>query len=163
MGYAFINLVNTKYIKDLYREFNGKRWRKFNSEKICEVCYARLQGTDQLLNHFRYSNVFQQRDWRLKPLIYLNLEVGLTNGEELSQQPPTSLWLIFKYLIDSHMELIIFKSYIFETCLASLRSAPSIPPIKSKKLINPRPWLIPKHPSAPPGLSPPTIKILTKP
>ena len=31
VGYAFINLINTKYIKDLYREFNGKRWRKFNS------------------------------------------------------------------------------------------------------------------------------------
>jgi len=86
VGYAFINLIDTQFIHRLYQEFNGKKWRRFNSEKICEVCYARLQGTGQLMNHFRYSNVLNQRDWKFKPLIYLNLETRLDNIQDIVQR-----------------------------------------------------------------------------
>eukprot|EP00002_Diphylleia_rotans_P008219 TRINITY_DN1795_c0_g2_i9.p1 TRINITY_DN1795_c0_g2~~TRINITY_DN1795_c0_g2_i9.p1 ORF type:complete len:271 (-),score=34.98 TRINITY_DN1795_c0_g2_i9:56-805(-) len=44
VGYAFINFINPRSISEFYRDFNNKRWEKFNSEKICEITYARIQG-----------------------------------------------------------------------------------------------------------------------
>lgn len=55
VGYAFLNFIHTKFIQDFYREFHGKRWNKFNSEKICELAYARIQGTTSLIDHFQNS------------------------------------------------------------------------------------------------------------
>jgi hypothetical protein len=52
VGYAFVNFIHTKFIPDFYYEFNGRRWDKFNSEKRCELAYARIQGTNSLINHF---------------------------------------------------------------------------------------------------------------
>merc|ERR1711976_260366 len=34
MGYAFINFINTSYIKAFFNEFDGKTWEKFNSKKV---------------------------------------------------------------------------------------------------------------------------------
>lgn len=31
VGYAFVNFIHTKFIYDLFKEFDGKRWNKFNS------------------------------------------------------------------------------------------------------------------------------------
>ena len=31
VGYAFINFLHTKFILDFYKEFNGRKWNKFNS------------------------------------------------------------------------------------------------------------------------------------
>lgn len=75
MGYAFINLVDVRFVSKIYEKFHGKKWPRFNSEKICQVCYARIQGTLQLLNHFRFSNTLQ-RDNRSRPLIFLNLALS---------------------------------------------------------------------------------------
>lgn len=74
VGYAFINLIDVQFVQKMYQKFHGKKWPRFNSEKICQVCYARIQGTPQLLNHFRFSNTLQ-RDNRYRPLIYLNLNL----------------------------------------------------------------------------------------
>jgi len=68
-GYAFINVVHPVIILSLYLEFNGKSWRNFNSEKICELTYGRLQGKDQLLKQLEGSGVMQQSDSAKKPLI----------------------------------------------------------------------------------------------
>jgi len=35
MGYAFINFIDSVYIYDFFKRFNGKGWEKFNSDKIC--------------------------------------------------------------------------------------------------------------------------------
>ena len=43
VGYAFINMVKPEYIIPLVDEFHGKRWPKFNSEKICHIAYGRIQ------------------------------------------------------------------------------------------------------------------------
>jgi len=66
VGYAFINFIDTKPIPDFYREFHGKKWEKFKSEKICDIKYARLQGFDSLLQHFQNSNVMN------KPVYFLS-------------------------------------------------------------------------------------------
>ena len=31
VGYAFINFIDTKFIKKFYQEFNDRKWAKFNS------------------------------------------------------------------------------------------------------------------------------------
>lgn len=69
MGYAFVNFISAKFIREFYQEFHGLRWEKFNSVKVCQVCYGRIQGTAQLERHFEHSNVIQQKDRRFRPLI----------------------------------------------------------------------------------------------
>lgn len=69
VGYAFINFLETRFIKDFYHEFNGRKWEKFNSEKICDLKYGRIQGKKALVHHFQYSNVMNQQDQKLKPHI----------------------------------------------------------------------------------------------
>ena len=71
MGYAFLNFIHTKFISDFYKEFHQRKWNRFNSVKVCQVCYARIQGTAQLEHHFEHSNVLQQRERRFRPLIGL--------------------------------------------------------------------------------------------
>jgi hypothetical protein len=53
VGYAFINFLASSHILEFYREFNGRKWERFNSEKICELAYARIQGTANLMDHFQ--------------------------------------------------------------------------------------------------------------
>lgn len=56
VGYAFANFIHTKFILEFYREFNGRRWDRYNSEKICELAYARIQGTTNLMDHYQEYN-----------------------------------------------------------------------------------------------------------
>lgn len=69
MGFAFIVFEDLKYIKPFCQRFDNKKWPKFNSEKICEIKYARLQGAADLLNHFKNSSIMRQNDPQYKPYI----------------------------------------------------------------------------------------------
>jgi hypothetical protein len=42
MGYAFINFLNPIFIMDFYNEFNNKKWKQYNSKKICKIRYGRI-------------------------------------------------------------------------------------------------------------------------
>ena len=77
MGYAFLNFISCKFLPDFYREFHGRKWNKFNSVKVCQVWYARIQGTAQLEHHFEHSNVLQQKEKRLRPLIGFKSLAGI--------------------------------------------------------------------------------------
>lgn len=77
VGYAFINFIDTRYIRDFYTEFNNQKWERFNSEKICEIKYGRIQGKKNLIHHFQYSNVMNQQDKNLRP--YITPEAELLN------------------------------------------------------------------------------------
>ncbi|KAL5998283.1 hypothetical protein ACLOJK_009222 [Asimina triloba] len=55
VGYGFVNLTSTKAAWRLYKSFHSQPWEVFNSRKICEVTYARLQGLDVLKEHFKNS------------------------------------------------------------------------------------------------------------
>lgn len=57
------------FILKFYEEFNGKRWECFNSEKICEITYGRIQGKNNLSDHFEQSNLWYQNDRKVRPLI----------------------------------------------------------------------------------------------
>jgi hypothetical protein len=62
MGYAFINFIDTKYIKFFYELLHGKKWPHFNSEKVPIiipkknrfVCYGTLGYRDGK----HWSNIF---------------------------------------------------------------------------------------------------------
>jgi RNA recognition motif-containing protein len=57
VGYAFINFVDPMTIIPFYETFHGKKWEKFNSEKVCDITYARIQGKQALVNHFQNSSL----------------------------------------------------------------------------------------------------------
>lgn len=60
VGYGFINFINPLYIPRFYEDMNAKRWEKFNSEKICQLAYARIQGLKGLLEHFQCTGPTSQ-------------------------------------------------------------------------------------------------------
>jgi len=91
VGYAFINFIDSKHIRYFHDEFNGKRWEKFNSEKICLLKYARIQGRAALIQHFQFSSVMNQQDKKLKPLILPNQGQGFSNIEQLVKQQRANL------------------------------------------------------------------------
>jgi len=60
VGYAFINFKDLKHIEPFYKRFDKKKWAVFNSEKICSIKYARIQGKEECEKHFRDSSLMKQ-------------------------------------------------------------------------------------------------------
>jgi len=48
--------------------FNGKKWEKFNSEKVASLAYARIQGKAALVNHFQHSSLMNV-DKHCRPIL----------------------------------------------------------------------------------------------
>jgi hypothetical protein len=69
VGYAFINFINYLTVANFYQEFNQKKWEKFNSEKICKITFARIQGKSAFIDHFRNSSLMYE-DPACRPLIF---------------------------------------------------------------------------------------------
>ncbi len=69
LGFAFINFVDSMHILQFYDIFRGKKWRRFNSEKICELAYAKFQGKKELIAHFEKGSVMHFESEEKKPLI----------------------------------------------------------------------------------------------
>ena len=61
-GYAFINFTCSYYIPYFYFLFNGKRWNSTNSQKICEITYSKVQGRNNLLNHYINKIIFRNEE-----------------------------------------------------------------------------------------------------
>ena len=59
VGYAFINFKELKHIEPFYKKFNGKKWPIFNSEKVCSIKYARIQGKNECSKHFKGSSLMK--------------------------------------------------------------------------------------------------------
>ncbi|KAF3338452.1 Protein terminal ear1 [Carex littledalei] len=55
VGYGFVNLTSPQAAIRLYKAFHKKPWKFFNSRKICEVTYAKLQGLEALIKFFKYK------------------------------------------------------------------------------------------------------------
>ncbi|KAK4769042.1 hypothetical protein SAY86_027192 [Trapa natans] len=79
VGYAFINMVSPSHIISFYKTFNGKKWEKFNSEKVASLAYARIQGKAALVTHFQNSSLMNE-DKRCRPILF-HLE-GQDAGEK---------------------------------------------------------------------------------
>jgi hypothetical protein len=63
--------------------FNGKKWEKFNSEKVASLAYARIQGRTALLSHFQNSSLMNE-DKRCRPILFH--PNGLESGNQVSTQ-----------------------------------------------------------------------------
>ncbi|OIV97495.1 hypothetical protein TanjilG_11019 [Lupinus angustifolius] len=55
VGYGFVNMTSPEATMRLYKAFHHKHWEVFNSRKICQVTYARVQGLEALKEHFKNS------------------------------------------------------------------------------------------------------------
>ncbi|KAK4487137.1 hypothetical protein RD792_006452 [Penstemon davidsonii] len=69
VGYAFINMVSPLHIVTFYKAFNGKKWEKFNSEKVASLAYGRIQGKTALISHFQNSSLMNE-DKRCRPILF---------------------------------------------------------------------------------------------
>jgi RNA recognition motif-containing protein len=81
VGYAFINMINPSHIIPFYKAFNGKKWEKFNSEKVASLAYARIQGKNALVVHFQNSSLMNE-DKRCRPILFH------TEGPNAGDQEP---------------------------------------------------------------------------
>mmetsp|Transcript_5328 Transcript_5328/g.15636 ORF Transcript_5328/g.15636 Transcript_5328/m.15636 type:complete len:1133 (-) Transcript_5328:124-3522(-) len=70
-GYAFINFVDYRDILHFHQSYFGKHWRTFNSDKICDITYARIQGKAAMLKRFENS-ALMEKDEEYKPLVFVS-------------------------------------------------------------------------------------------
>jgi hypothetical protein len=70
-GYAFINFVDYHDILKFHRQYYGQHWRTFNSDKICDITYARIQGKAAMLKRFENS-ALMEKDEEYKPLVFVS-------------------------------------------------------------------------------------------
>lgn len=71
MGYAFINFIEARSIVSFYREFDGQKWTNFNSEKVCAISYARLQGKQAMIARFQNSSLLEKHE-SYRPLVFVS-------------------------------------------------------------------------------------------
>lgn len=71
VGYCFINFMDPKSIAPFVREFNGQRWKSFNSEKVCAITFARIQGKQAMIARFQNSSLLEKDD-EYQPLLFVS-------------------------------------------------------------------------------------------
>eukprot|EP01091_Cochliopodium_minus_P013490 TRINITY_DN4360_c0_g1_i1.p1 TRINITY_DN4360_c0_g1~~TRINITY_DN4360_c0_g1_i1.p1 ORF type:complete len:700 (-),score=194.47 TRINITY_DN4360_c0_g1_i1:176-2275(-) len=69
MGYAFINLTSPLEVVTFYEVWNDCRWSHFNSDKVCSISFARIQGRNTLEQHFLASSVMTEDKGR-RPMFF---------------------------------------------------------------------------------------------
>ena len=87
-GYAFINFIEPKTIVSFHREFAGQRWKVFNSEKVCELSYARIQGKNAMIARFQNSSLMRKEP-EYRPLIFHS--IGPLQGQREDFPAPNNL------------------------------------------------------------------------
>jgi len=86
-GYAFVNFTNYIDMISFHEQYNGKSWKIFNSDKICNITYARIQGKAALLKRFEHSAVLMEKDEDYRPLVFVSY--GPNKGQR--EKFPTSI------------------------------------------------------------------------
>eukprot|EP00158_Paraphelidium_tribonemae_P005638 Partr_v1_DN27442_c3_g1_i1_m71832 putative Rna-binding protein len=84
VGYAFINFPNPVDAVTFASRVCGKKWKKFNSEKVCTMSYASIQGVEALISKFRDSQVMDEKE-SYRPKLFDS------NGQEIPFPSPTKL------------------------------------------------------------------------
>lgn len=69
LGYAFVNFTDTDAAAAFFEARHQQRWVEFNSKKVCEITYARVQGRQSLVDHFRNSK-FGATEQESLPLVF---------------------------------------------------------------------------------------------
>merc|ERR1712146_83645 len=71
VGYAFINFNDAAHIPGFCEEFNGHKWNHFNSEKVCQLTFARIQGKECMISRFQNSSLLGKDDG-YRPLLFVS-------------------------------------------------------------------------------------------
>ncbi|BAT86562.1 hypothetical protein VIGAN_04422900 [Vigna angularis var. angularis] len=99
VGYGFVNMTSPEATLRLYKAFHLQHWEVFNSRKICEVTYARVQGLEALKEHFKNSKFPCEMEHYL-PVVFTPPRDGrelteplplVGNSTNKQHQPPVSL------------------------------------------------------------------------
>ncbi|KAK4589337.1 hypothetical protein RGQ29_020081 [Quercus rubra] len=88
VGYAFINMLSPSHIIPFFEAFNGKKWEKFNSEKVASLAYARIQGKAALVTHFQNSSLMNE-DKRCRPILF-HSEVSEAGDQIIQEHLPSN-------------------------------------------------------------------------
>ncbi|RZR78090.1 hypothetical protein BHM03_00003337 [Ensete ventricosum] len=67
--FEFIGITGACPLPIRLQGFNGKKWEKFNSEKVASLAYARIQGRAALVAHFQNSSLMNE-DKRCRPILF---------------------------------------------------------------------------------------------
>ncbi|ORZ33627.1 RNA recognition motif 2-domain-containing protein, partial [Catenaria anguillulae PL171] len=87
VGYAFCNMVNVNAVITFAQRVVGKKWTRFNSDKVCMLSYANIQGRQALIDKFRNSSVMDEHPSYRPKLFWTN---GERAGEEIEFPAPTN-------------------------------------------------------------------------
>ena len=88
LGYCYINVIDVNTVEELYRSFHNKHWPNTPSQKTCQICYARIQGTDQMLEHSKDWAVMHLSE-QFRPLFYKPVRQIVGGKETIVMQPVT--------------------------------------------------------------------------
>ena len=69
-GYAFIVFNDNEIARRFVNKLNGYKLPGFNSQKICEVTWARIQGLKANIQHYRNSPVRDFKDPEFRPVLF---------------------------------------------------------------------------------------------
>ncbi|KAF4655632.1 hypothetical protein FOZ61_007476 [Perkinsus olseni] len=82
MGYAFVNFINHDAAMEFMNAFEGYKLEGFNSLKVCQTGFSRIQGLDANINHYRNSPVNYVSIPEYRPLWFVE-------GKEMPFPGPT--------------------------------------------------------------------------
>mmetsp|Transcript_71091 Transcript_71091/g.199787 ORF Transcript_71091/g.199787 Transcript_71091/m.199787 type:complete len:750 (-) Transcript_71091:548-2797(-) len=75
VGYAFINFIEFRAIVPFVCKYHGRRWNNFNSEKVCAITYARIQGKASMISRFQNSSLMD-KSGEFRPLLFQSTGVN---------------------------------------------------------------------------------------
>ncbi|GAA5831565.1 hypothetical protein JCM5353_000438 [Sporobolomyces roseus] len=78
VGYGFVNFTSLAALLSFCKQRLGTRWNMCNSDKLCVLSFANIQGKASLINHFRNSSVLDQDESR-RPKLFV------TSGTDAGQ------------------------------------------------------------------------------
>eukprot|EP00559_Dactyliosolen_fragilissimus_P006571 CAMPEP_0184863842 /NCGR_PEP_ID=MMETSP0580-20130426/12727_1 /TAXON_ID=1118495 /ORGANISM="Dactyliosolen fragilissimus" /LENGTH=1065 /DNA_ID=CAMNT_0027362409 /DNA_START=193 /DNA_END=3390 /DNA_ORIENTATION=+ len=85
-GYAFVNFVDYNDIVSFHKQYHGKSWKVYNSDKICDISYARIQGKSGMLKRFQNS-ALMDKDVEYRPLVFVSHGANKGKLEEFPVLP----------------------------------------------------------------------------
>ena len=106
-GYAFINFIHPLHILYFYEKFNGKKWKYFESLKICELNFAHFQGINEIQKHAKNYKGLK------KPNYYSNTN-GINENMVIPSKYISKLLQRFpkmKFIENKVQKTIIVKSF----------------------------------------------------
>lgn len=106
LGYAFINFLDPMIVISFYDSFNGRKWTRYNSDKRCELAYAKIQGKEELLKYINKSFTEEIKNaYITETKITTNLELPLRYFQAFKNFYPYSSCKIVnydKFIVDSY-------------------------------------------------------------